>query len=163
MITQGSPLWDYLSQPQQALVKDGVFLVEDSRRHVGSTLGDYSYLVFPFAKLYEGFLKQLFLDLGILSDREYKSDHYRIGKTLSPFIARRLGDRSAYTRIETQFGKDIALQLWQTWKNGRNLVFHYFPHNYRALTLDQANTIIQQICDTMESAVSRTNVYRNNP
>jgi hypothetical protein len=38
------------------------------------------------------------------------------------------------------------------------MVFHYFPHNYRALNLDQANGVVAQIIDTMNEAISVTHV-----
>ncbi len=159
-IKEGSRLWNYLSDPKRILAGDGAFLIEDSLNHRDQEPTDYSYLVFPFAKLYEGFLKDLFLDLDIIDRRDYESDHYRIGKALSPNLASKLGRRSAYAQIVNRFGKDLATRLWHTWKNGRNLVFHYFPHNYRALTLEQARQLAQQIVETMDQAVGDTNVIR---
>lgn len=161
-ILPGSPLWNYLSEPKRVLAGDGVFLLQDSANHIDQEPTDYSYLVFPFAKLYEGFLKDLFLDLDIIDRRDYESDHYRIGKALSPNLARKLGRRSAYLQIENRFGKDLATRLWHTWKNGRNLVFHYFPHNYRALTLEQAKRLVEQLVETMDQAVRDTQVVRGN-
>jgi len=140
------------------LADDGKFLFEDSARHPDEEPTDYSYVVFPFAKLYEGFLKQLFLDTGIIMEREYNSDHFRIGKALSPNLVRLLRHRSAYGQIQERFGQELAARLWSTWKNGRNLVFHYFPHNYRALTRAQAAVIITSIIDTMGEAVRATHV-----
>jgi hypothetical protein len=158
MIIEGSRLWQYLSPGQRVLAGDGNFLLADSENHRDEEPTDYSYLVFPFAKLYEGFLKELFVDLDIIDEREYLSDHYRIGKALSPNLVRRLGKRSAYGQIEERYGKGLATRLWHTWKNGRNLVFHYFPHNYRALSLEQAKTLITLISDTMNAVVEETNV-----
>lgn len=158
MIQEGSLLWQYLSPEQRRLALDGHLLVEDRQLHPNQLLSDYSYLVFPFAKLYEGFLKQLFRDLGIISDREYRSDHFRIGKALSPNLIRRLGARSAYGQLETRFGKDLATRLWHTWKEARNLVFHYFPHNIRALTLNEAKGLIALLAESMDEAVARTRV-----
>jgi hypothetical protein len=158
MIISGSLLWQYLSPDQRVLAGDGAFLVADAGLHRDQEPTDYSYIVFPFAKLYEGFLKQLFLDLGIISEREYSSEHYRVGKMLSPNLIGRLRARSAYRQIQDRFGKDLATRLWHTWKNGRNMVFHYFPHNYRALTLDQARMVVSQIADTMEDAIRITRV-----
>lgn len=158
MINEGSLLWQYLSSDERALARDGQFLVEDTARHKDAKPTDFSYLVFPFAKLYEGFLKQIFKDLGIIEDRQFYSNHYRIGKALSPNIMRRLGKRSAYHEIEMRFGRDLAERLWNTWKEGRNLVFHYFPHNIRALTLDQAKILIFQIIETMGYAVEKTHI-----
>lgn len=162
-ITHDSVLWKYLSDQQQVLADDGAFLALDSKNHPDQEPTDYSYIVFPYAKLYEGFLKQLFLDLSIIDERQYRSDHFRIGKALSPNLAKRLGAYSAYGQVEKRFGKMLALRLWQTWKEGRNLVFHYFPHNYRALTRDQAASIITTIITTMEMAVLETKVKVSSP
>jgi hypothetical protein len=160
MIREGSQLWHYLSAPQRVLSGDGAFLLADAANHRNEEPTDYSYIVFPYAKLYEGFLKDLFLDLSIIDDWDYRSDHYRIGKALSPNLARRLGRFSAYGQVESRFSKGLASRLWHTWKNGRNLVFHYFPHNYRALTLDQATVLVQLLTETMAAAVEETGVHR---
>jgi len=155
MIQPGSLLWQYLSATQQKLASDGRLLVEDRHHHPNEELSDYSYLVFPFAKLYEGFLKQLFRDLTIITEREYESTHFRLGKVLSPNLVRRLGGRSAYGSISRRYGQGLADMLWNTWKQGRNLVFHYFPHNVRRLTLEEALQLIEMIVRSMTDAVSR--------
>lgn len=158
IIREGSALWQYVSPQQQILAGDGGFLLEDAKHHLNEEPTDYSYIVFPFAKMYEGFLKQLFLDTGIISDRDYRSDHFRIGKALSPHLVTRLGSRSAYGEVEKRYGKTLATRLWHTWKEARNLVFHYFPDNYRALTLVQAEGLIAEIIGAMEQAVADTHV-----
>lgn len=160
MIKQHSDLWTYLSEPEKILAGDGESLLRESLFHKAQEPTDYSYLVFPFAKLYEGFLKDIFLDLSIITERDYKSNHFRIGKVLSPNLKRRLGKRSAYGSIEQKYGEALASQLWHAWKEGRNLVFHYFPHNYRLLTREQAETTIHLLIHAMEEAVRRTGVRR---
>ncbi|MBI5448957.1 hypothetical protein HY948_01420 [Candidatus Gottesmanbacteria bacterium] len=156
MVKHDSPLWQYLSAEQRKLAEDGQLLIEDRKLHPNEQLSDYSYLVFPFAKLYEGFLKQLFRDILVIDESDYKSDHFRIGKALSPNLAQRLGRRSAWFRIQERFGQALADSLWDTWKEGRNLVFHYFPHNYRALSFDQAVALTDSLLHTMETAVLET-------
>ncbi len=163
MISKESGLWQYLTSEERSLALDGQFLVDDTKRHKDSGPTDFSYLVFPYAKLYEGFLKQLFRDLGIIEDRQFYSNHYRIGKALSPNIVRRLGKQSAYHEIEKLFGVVLADRLWNTWKEGRNLVFHYYPHNVRSLTLERAKMIIDGIQQTMEEAVGKTNILDHVP
>jgi len=157
MIKEGSALWKYLSPEERSLASDGAFLVDDAALHHDTPPTDYSYLVFPFAKLYEGFLKRLFMDLNIISEREYSSDHFRIGRALSPGMVGALRQHSAYGQIEDRYGRDLATRLWHAWKNGRNLVFHFFPHNIRSLTLDEAKKTITMLTDAMEEAVVRTN------
>jgi hypothetical protein len=156
MIKPGTPLYHYLSPQQRVLADDGQFLIEDSTRHVNEEPTDYSYLVFPYSKMFEGFLKQLFLDLGIIEEGMYYSDRFRIGKALSPNFSHYAG--SVYGQMEKRYGKPLATRLWHMWKEGRNLVFHYFPHNYRALTRSQALDLIGQLIQTMEEAVEITKV-----
>lgn len=158
MIKPGSILWQYLSQTQRDLATDGQWLIKDRMRHPSSDLSDYSYLVFPFAKLYEGFLKQVLMDLAIISEREYNSTHFRLGKVLSPNLMRRLGRRSAYGEVRRRYGENLADLLWSTWKEGRNLVFHYFPHNVRKLEFSEAVERIEGIVFAMEKMVLETNV-----
>lgn len=156
MISESSVLWRYLSPEMRRLAADGQLLINDRKLHPNERLSDYSYLVFPFAKLYEGFLKQLFRDLRIIEERDFRSDHFRIGKVLSPNLARKLGKRSAWRQIEERFGVDLVDRLWQAWKQGRNLVFHYFPHNYRALSFEAAESTVSFMQKTMTEAVEET-------
>lgn len=110
---------------------------------------DYSFLVFPFAKAYEGYLKKLFRDVGYLSEKQYTSDFMRLGKLLSPNLVRRLGNKSLYKQLHDHVSEDLASELWITWKEGRNQVFHYFPQNFKALTFEQSQEITQRITDAM--------------
>lgn len=154
----GSPLWVYLSKAQRSLARDGEFLIADSAHHTDEDPTDFSYLVFPFAKMYEGFLKQLFFDLEMITKEQYEGPLFRIGKALSPHMIRRLGDASVFKQLEHEYTRQFAVSLWETWKEGRNLVFHYFPHNIRSLTRDQAVGLVQRIIDAMDEAVKTTGV-----
>lgn len=159
MISEDSKLWQFLRPEERALARDGTHLIEDRREHTIS-LSDYSYLVFPFAKLFEGFLKDLFLSLSIIDYRQYTSDHFRIGKVLSPNLVRRLGAKSAYGQLRARFGDELAASLWNIWKRGRNLVFHYYPHNYRSLDEREAKELVEQIVSSMEHALDATGATR---
>jgi hypothetical protein len=48
--------------------------------------------------------------------------------------------------------EELANEVWECWKIGRNQVFHYFPHNIKALTFDEAEQVISQIIKTMSDA-----------
>lgn len=116
---------------------------------------DYSFLVFPFAKAYEGFLKQLFKDCKFISHLDYISDHLRLGKLMSPHLIGKLGERSLYRKIEEKIDRQLAERIWETWKSGRNQIFHYFPHNIKAISFAEAEKIIGEIVDTMEEAYKK--------
>ena len=47
----------------------------------------------------------------------------------------------------------MADRLWKMWKKGRNLVFHYFPHNFRKLSFEEASEIIDDLVNVMADAV----------
>lgn len=154
MIDKKSILWSYLSEGQRGLIETGVFLLKDAKEH-NKPLSDFSYIVFPFAKAYEGFLKQLFLDKKFITQEDYQSTHFRIGKALNPHYAKERPDNSAYLKIvEFCGGKELADMLWNAWKRGRNLLFHYFPHNLRKIDLKEAEEAINLIIDAMEASFS---------
>lgn len=150
--------WDYLSQTQKDLILEGTYLMEDVVRHGNYHFRDYSFLIFPFAKAYEGYLKKLFLDVGFINHLDYVSDHLRLGKLMSPNLISTLGDRSLYKQLWTYGSKELADNVWETWKMGRNQVFHYFPHNVKAVTFEDAENIINKIIQTMKDVHEKLNL-----
>jgi hypothetical protein len=158
IISNNPTLWNYISKGQQDLLIQGEYLLDKVIKEGKYNFDDYSFLVFPFAKAYEGFLKQLFLDVKFITHLDYISDHFRLGKVLSPHMMARLGEKSVYGKVVKNSGRDLADSLWHTWKIGRNQVFHYFPHNLKSLTLSEAEGIIKVILDTMEKSVEQLKV-----
>lgn len=146
-------LWEYLSQPQKDLINQGKFIIEEIIEEGKYSFTDYSFVVFPFAKAYEGFLKQLLLDVGFISEEEYGSDHFRLGKVLSPNLELKLGNRSVYRKICDNASYQLSDDIWEAWKIGRNQVFHYFPHNIKSLSFKEASDIILMLIGTMEKSV----------
>lgn len=153
-------LWDYMSEHQKDLIKQGFHLHDDVLIDKRYFTYDYSFIVFPFAKAYEGFLKQVFLDMGFITEREYFSNHFRVGKVLSPSLSKRLGRRSVYLKLYSKFGREISELVWQTWKVGRNEVFHYYPHNIKCLSLSEAEKINETILYTMEKVVQKLKISK---
>lgn len=108
-------------------------------------INDYSFLVSPIAKAYEGFLKDFFLKIGLMSQAEYEGDRFRVGKTLNPSL--RYKRFSIYQRLSQldEKGEQLAEVLWDAWKKGRNEIFHYFANNTKKLDLDGATARIHQM------------------
>lgn len=159
-IRKDSHLWSYLSQGQRDLLEEGEYLLDHVVKEGKYNFKDYSFIVFPFAKAYEGYLKQLFLDVHFISEKDYVSTHFRLGKVMSPNLVRRLGGRSVYKKVQDEAGVGLADKIWNTWKMGRNQVFHYFPHNLRSLTLDEAEDIVSQIVRVMEVTLEELKLHR---
>jgi len=138
-------------------------LFEDGDRLLESTLStpstsaysDFSFIVFPFAKVYEGFLKKLFLQIGAINEYQYNNDRWRVGRALNPQLEKDLRHtESVYDRIvEHCGGQNLADTLWRVWKMGRNQVFHFWPGRSKALSLAEASEIVREIEKAMESAL----------
>jgi hypothetical protein len=150
--TKGRTYWDFLSEKQKDLIRQGSYLYQEVFADGKYSFTDYSFLVFPFAKAYEGFLKKLFLLCSFISVEDYNSDHIRLGKLLSPELADRLGTESVYSKVKDSFSESLALSLWEAWKYSRNQVFHYYPHNELSLTLQDAKERIDLILDAIRQS-----------
>ena len=158
LIFKTSDFWFYLSQNQKDLINEGLYLMNDVIKDNAYHFKDYSFLVFPFAKAYEGFLKKLFLDAKFISHLDYISDHLRLGKLMSPNLMGKIGERSLYKKIKDKAGVELADKIWNTWKIGRNQVFHYYPHNLKALTFAEAESIIDNILSVMEESFKKLKI-----
>lgn len=134
-------------------------LHNDGQKLLASASGgfnDYSFVVFPFAKVYEGFLKKLFLQIGAINEWQYNNDRWRVGRALNPQLEKELRhSESVYDRIvEKCGGLSLADNLWQAWRKGRNQVFHYWPGRNKPLSLEEAREIIREIDNAMEAALN---------
>jgi hypothetical protein len=152
--------WNYVEADLQELLVASEFLVNVVKSWGGDlpsgsrVFHDYSFVVFPAAKAYEGFLKKLFLDLGFISNEDYSGKRFRIGKALNPFLDDRFRNKeSVYDKIVKHCGgKELADELWDAWTKGRNLVFHWFPEDKRAVSFTEAEEKIKLIINAMDRA-----------
>ena len=145
--------WGYIDEDLQELLKEAMLLVKrvdewDEHFH------DYSFVVFPAAKAYEGFLKNLFLDLKLITEQDYSGKRFRIGKALNPALKSRFRKKiSVYDRIvEYCGGKDLADSLWDTWKTCRNVLFHWFPNEKNAIDFAEAKQRVERVINTFDIA-----------
>ncbi len=147
------PWWNYIEEDLRELLNESQMLcnkveVWDEKFH------DYAFVVFPAAKAYEGFLKKLFLDLGFISSDDYYGKRFRIGKALNPNLEKFLREKeSVYDKlVEYCQGKGLADNLWETWTQSRNLIFHWFPNEKRAITFPEAKERVIMIVNAMDAA-----------
>lgn len=145
--------WDYLESDLQELLLTAEELIEDvsdwKRKY-----HDYSFIVFPAAKAYEGFLKKLFLDRGFIDKKDYYGKHFRIGKSLNPSLPKRLRDDDYVydDLVESCGGDELAKKLWRTWRNCRNQLFHWFPDEKRVIDYQEAGQKVRKVIESMEEA-----------
>ena len=142
--------WNYLPEDLQELLRESVKL-NSSAKSWQDKFHDYSFIVFPAAKAYEGYLKKVFLDMGFMSKDDYYGKHFRVGKALNPSLDEKYRAESVYDKIVNYCkGKDLADSMWETWKSSRNLLFHWFPDEKNAISYEEAGERIDQILGTMD-------------
>lgn len=142
--------YDLLDQEQERLSIKSNDLIEP--RH------DYSFVVFPMAKAFEGFLKKVLVDMDLAGEQMVYSHHFRIGKSLNPDLPIKYRrDDWLYGKIDEVFGRsgdnNLATDLWSVWKEGRNLLFHYFPDHQEFISLGEAGEMLERIVGVMERVV----------
>jgi hypothetical protein len=148
--------WSYLDDTMKDLMKQSFEMVadEEQRSAEGKKYQDYAFVVFPAAKAYEGFLKKLFLDLGLISKQQYNSDHFRVGRALSPSLPKRYRSGWVFGRLINMCGgEELPNEMWEVWKRGRNRTFHYFPHRQGNVSLAEAKLIVEEISLMMGKAL----------
>ena len=151
--------WKYLGEDIQKLLSTSEFLYDVVESWGADLPGgkekfhDYSFVLFPAAKAYEGFLKKMFLDMGFITEEDYFGKHFRIGKALNPSLPRELRNESVYDKIVNYCrGEALADHLWETWRLCRNLIFHWFPNEKNAITLPEARQRMEMIINAIDEA-----------
>jgi len=156
---KGRHWWKYIGEDLQKLISTSEFMYRVVEGWGADLPGgkkefnDYSFVVFPAAKAYEGFLKKLFLDLGFITEDDYFGKHFRIGKALNPSLPKDLRREGVYDKIVQHCqGHKLADALWNAWRLSRNLTFHWFPNEKNAITLAEAGQRVEMIIDAMDQA-----------
>ncbi len=130
--------WNYLDKDLQELLVQTENLIQEHELNSNKFL-DYSFVVFPAAKAYEGYLKKLFFDLNLVTKEQYYSRNFRIGKSLNPFLPKEWEDESVYKKIIEKIGSnELPDKLWDVWKLSRNSTFHWFPEEKNAISYEEA-------------------------
>lgn len=148
--------WGYLGHDLQELLFQAKFLLEKAR---DIEAHDYSFVVFPAAKAYEGFLKKLFYEMGFITDEDYFGKHFRIGKSLNPNLPKGIRTKEVYGALVKYTGtSELADNLWESWRVCRNLTFHWFPDEKNAISLSEAKEGIDMIIASMDKAFRECNI-----
>jgi hypothetical protein len=150
--------WEFADEGIRELLAESLLLVENASPEP-TRFHDYSFIVFPAAKAYEGFLKKVFLKLGFITQEDYAGKRFRIGKALNPSLERDFRNESVYDRISDYCGgRELADLLWETWKNCRNMVFHWFPNEANTISYEEAVGRVDDIIDAFDKVFTGCNI-----
>ncbi len=145
----------FLPSELAELVDDSLQLHQVVQSIEATQFNDYSFVVFPLAKVYEGFLKLLFFQLGLVKKEVYYARHFRIGRSFNPDLVPRLRDESwLYDDVARLCGEGLARELWEVWLAGRNHLFHFFPGDRYLLNRNESGQLINRLLAAMESALA---------
>lgn len=145
--------WFKLLEPDQQQSVVLSFELLEREKKLSTNFSDYSFVLFPITKTYEGFLKKFLLDMNLISEDVYWGRKFRIGRALNPDIS--IGQRDQwwlYDDVEAICGSDLAKRLWEAWLECRNHVFHYFPGHVNELSLQQVEQKLNLLTDLFELA-----------
>ncbi|MEO8581470.1 MAG: hypothetical protein ABI425_02705 [Patescibacteria group bacterium] len=141
-----------LEPDQQRQILLSLELLEREKK-LSSSFPDYSFVLFPMSKAYEGFLKKFLFSMGLITDEVYRGRHFRIGRALNPDIPLNQRDQWwLYDNVEKSCGPKLSRKLWQAWIECRNHVFHYFPGDLNELSLQKIEQKLQMLIELFESA-----------
>lgn len=147
--------WYGFLDPQAQLLAIQAVELEAREKRLHSLFDDYSFLVFPMAKAYESFLKKLAFEMGLIDRNQYEGKQFRIGRSFNPDVSlHQRNEDWLYDNIVGGCGEKMARDLWNTWLECRNHLFHYFPDQNRNITLDQARELLCMMDTTMEEALN---------
>lgn len=150
----------YLTNPQDKLINDVAIILE--RVAKGDTISDYSFVVSPISKAYEGYLKEFFLKINVIDEASYLSDRFRVGKTLNPSL--RYKRFSIFQKLADydEKGEELAELLWDAWKYGRNEIFHYFPNQVKVIDKKAAEDRIYMVLNAIIKSGEFSKRHENN-
>jgi hypothetical protein len=154
--------WNYMEPDIRELLREAVILLTNVKKWK-HRFHDYAFIVFPAAKAYEGFLKHLFLDMGFITEEDYRGKHFRIGRALNPALEPRFRDNeSVYDRLVLYCrGRELPDTLWEAWRKGRNLTFHWFPDSINALTYSEARGCVDLIIKAIDLSFTACEIDLN--
>lgn len=127
-----------------------VELFEDSlrlqARGLVENISDASYIFFPAAKAYEGFLKFYFFKNNLIDEKTYHGKHFRIGRSFNPDIDQNKRDEIwLYDDVAASCGEEIAREMWNLWLDGRNQLMHFFPDERHVRTVEEVNLLLNRL------------------
>ncbi len=160
-------LFDFLPDLQREHIADSLQLlhyyqsckehthIDGKQVHPLPDFYDHSFIVFPIAKAYEGFLKYYLFQFGVLSKHQYKSRDLRIGRILNPDLPQRFRDEEwIFDDVSQLCSPEMAQEMWQIWLTGRNHLFHYFPDERHVLSFTEAHAKVKEFLRVMEHALA---------
>lgn len=144
----GQPILQFMDKHDVDTLVSGAMLLQ-AARGLDLRMPDYSPLVMPFARAYEGFLIKFFIHIGSADAEKVKQDvrSIQVGSWL----------RSLPKRIVDLRHHHISTDLLTAWEGTRHLMLHSDP--VRQLSIPSLGKADDEICGVIMRAIGRA--YHN--
>ena len=151
--------WSSLDPDLQSLFEQSVELTRRVK-YWEQHFVDYSFIVFPAAKAYEGFLKSFFFDMGFITREQYIGRRFRIGRALNPELEKKYKIKEGVYDKLSEYCNDPGLseKLWLTWRESRNKLFHWFADEENVVSYPEAKERIEMIIDAIDSVYTACDI-----
>ena len=130
------------------LYQDGCDLFTDSWKF--KTMSDYSFMLLPIAKVYEGVLKEVLVRIGLTKSADWESNPgLSVSKYFNP-----VGNEKIFETLQDKArDKTVPHVIYSTYQDCRNKIFHQdsFRDN-RIKTVEEADFYRKRIEDAIEKA-----------
>jgi len=104
-------------------------------------------------------LKKFFFDLGFINQDDYFGKRFRVGKALNPALEKKYRNESVHVKLADYCGGvELADRLWDTWRTCRNLLFHWFPKEKRAISFEESKEKVEKIINSIDAAFRECDV-----
>ncbi len=148
----GQNAYSFLDDSQRRLLLDSlliktIFTNSDYDRIVNVLLSDFSVVVFPSAKAFEGYIKKLLLTIGLITEKEIKEDPYKsiIGRILN-------GKEIKKKLLDKKRGRNIPKLLAVQWELCRNIILHYDLDQPEIIKKEEAFKKIEDIYEVIKKS-----------
>ncbi len=149
------PWWDYLEHDLQELLTQSERLYNEVENWK-QEFHDYSFIVFPASKAYEGFLKKIFLEMGLISEADYYGKRFRMGKALNPQVP------GVYDKLRDYCdSEELPRHLWDTWTKSRNVLFHFFPDEKNAISYQESGERIAMVVSAIDEMFTACTIKKS--
>lgn len=131
-------------------LESGMIKQRDQVFRLTTEFNDYSFVVFPFAKAFEGVLKKILVEAGFLKEGELLEDpSLSINKYFNP-----VGNQKILESVKDKTrDKAIPYVIYSTYQECRNQIIHYDSYrDNRVKSLDEARFYLERIEDAIEKA-----------
>ncbi len=136
------------------LYKDSCRIFElfeiDSLRTNDSYVSDYSFLLLPIAKSYEGILKRVLVEKGVISESKLlENPSVNVGAYLNP-----VGNEKIFNLLKDKArDKAIPHVIYSTYQECRNQILHYDQYRDNRITsFEDAKFYRRRILDAIDKA-----------